>query len=211
MAGRKSLGILGGTFDPIHYGHLLAAEWAGEAFGLDELVFIPAARPPHKDPASVINGDHRYRMVELAIKDNPAFTASSLELERRGYSYTVDTIRHYLEADPQLDIRFILGVDALQLIYTWKEVGQLIKLCRFIVVTRPGYQLDRCDPVFATVPAELWDRIELLSIPGLEISSSEIRKRVAAGQSVRYLLPPGVADYIKKNDLYRNETNDQYK
>jgi nicotinate-nucleotide adenylyltransferase len=180
-------------------------------FELDKIIFIPAARPPHKDPASVINGDHRYRMVELAIKDNPAFTASSLELERRGYSYTVDTIRHYLEADPQLDIRFILGVDALQLIYTWKEVGQLIKLCRFIVVTRPGYQLDRCDPVFATVPAELWDRIELLSIPGLEISSSEIRKRVAAGQSVRYLLPPGVADYIKKNDLYRNETNDQYK
>lgn len=211
MAGRKSLGIIGGTFDPIHYGHLLAAEWAGEVFELDKIIFIPAARPPHKDPASVINGDHRYRMVELAIKDNPAFTASSLELERRGYSYTVDTIRHYLEADPQLDIRFILGVDALQLIYTWKEVGQLIKLCRFIVVTRPGYQLDRCDPVFATVPAELWDRIELLSIPGLEISSSEIRKRVAAGQSVRYLLPPGVADYIKKNDLYRNETNDQYK
>lgn len=211
MTGGKSLGIIGGTFDPIHYGHLLAAEWAGEVFELDKIIFIPAARPPHKDPASVINGDHRYRMVELAIKDNPAFTASSLELERRGYSYTVDTIRHYLEADPQLDIRFILGVDALQLIYTWKEVGQLIKLCRFIVVTRPGYQLDRCDPVFATVPAELWDRIELLSIPGLEISSSEIRKRVAAGQSVRYLLPPGVADYIKKNDLYRNETNDQYK
>lgn len=211
MTGGKSLGIIGGTFDPIHYGHLLAAEWAGEVFELDKIIFIPAARPPHKDPASVINGDHRYRMVELAIKDNPAFTASPLELERRGYSYTVDTIRHYLEADPQLDIRFILGVDALQLIYTWKEVGQLIKLCRFIVVTRPGYQLDRCDPVFATVPAELWDRIELLSIPGLEISSSEIRKRVAAGQSVRYLLPPGVADYIKKNDLYRNETNDQYK
>lgn len=211
MTGGKSLGIIGGTFDPIHYGHLLAAEWAGEVFGLDKIIFIPAARPPHKDPASVINGDHRYRMVELAIKDNPAFTASSLELERSGYSYTVDTIRHYLAADPQLDIRFILGVDALQLIYTWKEVGQLIKLCRFIVVTRPGYQLDRHDPVFATVPAALWDRIELLSIPGLEISSSEIRKRVAAGRSVRYLLPPVVADYIKKNDLYRNETNDQYK
>jgi nicotinate-nucleotide adenylyltransferase len=207
MAGKK-LGILGGTFDPIHFGHLLAAEWAGEAFGLDELVFIPAARPPHKDPAGVIDGHHRYRMVELAIEDNPAFSVSSLELERSGYSYTIDTVRHYLQSDPQLDIRFILGVDALQLIYSWKDVTQLLKLCRFIVVTRPGYQLDRSDPVFETVPAEIWDRVELLSIPGVEISSSEIRCRVAAGQSIRYLLPSPVADYIDKNHLYRNETND---
>ncbi|MBP1760787.1 MAG: Nicotinate-nucleotide adenylyltransferase [Firmicutes bacterium] len=210
MADKKSLGILGGTFDPIHYGHLLAAEWVGEAFGLDELVFIPAARPPHKDPSGVINGQHRYRMVALAIEDNPAFSVSSLELERSGYSYTIDTIRHYLQSDPQLDIRFIMGVDALQLIYTWKDVAQLIGLCRFIVVTRPGYELDRADPVFATVPEELWDRIELFSIPGLEISSSEIRRRAAAGRSIRYLLPPAVADYIEKNHLYRNETNDQH-
>ncbi len=211
MAGGKSLGIIGGTFDPIHYGHLLAAEWANEVFQLDELIFIPAARPPHKDQAGIIKGQHRYRMVELAIQDNPAFSLSSLELERSGNSYTIDTVRHYLADEPKLDIRFILGVDALQLIYTWKEVAQLIKLCRFIVVTRPGYQLDRHDPVFATVPAELWDRIELLAIPGLEISSSEIRQRVTAGQSVRYLLPPQVNDYIKKNNLYRNETNDQPK
>ncbi|HPF20540.1 MAG TPA: nicotinate-nucleotide adenylyltransferase [Syntrophomonas sp.] len=209
MAGTQSLGIFGGTFDPVHYGHLLAAQWAGEAFGLDEIIFIPAARPPHKDPAGVINGRHRLRMVELAIKNNPTFSVSALELERSGYSYTVDTIRHFLLADPRLDIRFILGVDALQLIHTWKEVEQLITLCRFIVVTRPGYELDRADPVFATVPAELWDRIDLLAIPGLEISSSEIRKRIAAGRSVRYLLPPEVAEYIKKNELYRNETNDQ--
>lgn len=210
MAGKKSLGILGGTFDPIHYGHLLAAEWAGEAFGLDELVFIPAARPPHKDPASVINGRHRYRMVELAIQDNPAFCVSSLELERSGYSYTIDTIRHYLQSDPQLDIRFIMGVDALQLISTWKDVEQLLTLCKFIVVTRAGYQLDRSNPVFATVPSELWDRIEMLSIPGLEISSSEIRRRTAVGRSIRYLLPPAVADYIEKHHLYRDETNDSY-
>lgn len=209
MASTKARGIFGGTFDPVHYGHLLAAQWAGEVFGLDEIIFIPAARPPHKDPDSVINGQHRMRMVELAIKDNPAFSVSALELERSGYSYTVDTIRHFLQADPQLNIRFILGVDALQLIHTWKEVEQLITLCRFIVVTRPGYELDRADPVFATVPAELWDRIDLLAIPGLEISSSEIRKRIAAGRSVRYLLPPEVAEYIKKNELYRNETNDQ--
>lgn len=205
MAGKKTLGILGGTFDPIHYGHLLAAEWVSESFDLDEMVFIPAAYPPHKDPAGVINGQHRYRMVELAIEDNPNFSASPLELERSGYSYTIDTIRHYLQADAQLDIRFIMGVDALQLISTWKDVEQLLTLCRFIVVTRPGYQLDRFDPVFATVPAELWERIEILSIPGLEISSSDIRRRVAAGRSIRYLLPPIVADYIEKHRLYRNK------
>ena len=208
MAGKKSLGILGGTFDPVHYGHLLAAEWAHEVFGMDELVFIPAARPPHKDHGSVIDGHHRYRMLELAVADNPAFSVSRLELERSGYSYTVDTIRHFLQADPQRDIRFIMGVDALQLIYTWKDVEQLLQLCRFIVVTRPGYHLDRSDPVFSTVPAALWERIELLSIPGVEISSSDIRQRVAAGQSVRYLLPPAVDEYIKKNHLYRNGTND---
>jgi nicotinate-nucleotide adenylyltransferase len=209
MADKKSLGILGGTFDPIHYGHLLAAEWVSEAFGLDELVFIPAARPPHKDPSGIIDGQHRYRMVQLAIGDNPAFSVSSLELERQGVSYTIDTIRHYLQSDPQLDIRFIMGVDALQLIHTWKDVAQLVGLCKFIVVTRPGYELDRSDPVFATVPEELWDRVELFSIPQLEISSTEIRRRVAAGQSIRYLLPPAVADYIAKNHLYRNETDDQ--
>ncbi len=126
MAGTQSLGIFGGNIRiPFITDHLRAAQWAGEVFGLDEIIFIPAARPPHKDPDSVINGQHRMRMVELAIKDNPAFSVSALELERSGYSYTVDTIRHFLQADPQLNIRFILGVDALQLIHTWKESGAI--------------------------------------------------------------------------------------
>lgn len=205
MAGRRTLGIMGGTFDPIHYGHLLAAEWADEAFKLDEVVFIPAARPPHKAPADVIGGRHRYRMVELAIADNPAFSVSSLELERSGYSYTVDTIRYFLKSDPQPDIRFIMGVDALQLIHTWKEVEELLQLCRLIVVTRPGYELNRSDPVFASVPKMLWDKVDLLTIPELGISSTEIRRRTAAGLSVRYLLPLEVAGYIQQNHLYRDD------
>jgi nicotinate-nucleotide adenylyltransferase len=209
MAKAKSLGILGGTFDPIHYGHLLAAEWAREVFKLDGLIFIPTARPPHKDPGTVLDSQHRYRMVELAVADNTAFSVSAIELERSGYSYTVDTIKHYLQADPCLDIHFIMGVDALQLIYTWKDLDQLWQLCKFIVVTRPGYHLDRNDPVFDAVPAALWERLEMLPIPGLEIASSDIRQRISSGQSVRYLLPAAVADYIKENNLYRTGVHDK--
>lgn len=200
----KTLGILGGTFDPIHNGHLLAAEWAREAFQLDELIFIPAARPPHKDLGGVLDSHHRYQMVELAVKDNPNFTVSAIELERAGYSYTVDTVAHYLQTYPGVNIMFIIGIDALQLMYTWKDLDQLLTLCRFIVVTRPGYELDKNDPCFQTVPAAIWERIELLAIPALEISSSGIRQRVAHGHSIRYLLPSIVEAYIKDNKLYRD-------
>ncbi len=204
MGVKKSLGILGGTFDPVHYGHLLAGEWAREVYRLEQLVFMPAARPPHKDLAGVLDSQHRHRMVELAVSDNPGFSVSTLELERAGFSYTVDTVKYYLQEYPGVELYFIIGVDALQLIYTWKDVEQLAELCRFIVVTRPGYELDRDDPALASLPDALWERLTLLSIPGLEISSSDIRKRVMNEQSIRYLLPPAVEKYIQDNNLYRN-------
>ncbi len=206
----KSLGIIGGTFDPIHNGHLLAAEWACEVFQLDEMIFVPAARPPHKDLDAVLDSQHRYRMVELAVEDNPAFSVSALELERAGYSYTVDTVAHYLQIYPGVDIYFIIGVDALQLIHTWKDLNRLLELCKFIVVTRPGYQLDKNDPCFQSVPALIWDKSTLLAIPALEISSSEIRRRVAEGRSIRYLLPPLVEVYIRDNNLYGDICDDEY-
>jgi nicotinate-nucleotide adenylyltransferase len=204
MAEKALLGILGGTFDPVHYGHLLAAEWACEVFRLDQLVFMPSARPPHKDLAGVLDSQHRIRMVELAVQDNPDFSVSSLELERTGLSYTVDTLQYYLDEYPGIELYFIIGVDALQLLYTWKDVERLVELCTFIVVTRPGYILDRSDPAFQSVPDKLWKRLRLLSIPGLEISSSEIRKRIMQGLSIRYLLPPAVEAYIKENHLYQD-------
>lgn len=204
MGDIKSLGILGGTFDPVHYGHLLAGEWAREVYHLDQLIFIPSARPPHKDLSGVLDSEHRYRMVELAVQDNPGFSVSKLELERPGLSYTVDTVRYYLQAYPGIHIYFIIGADALQLMYTWKDVEQLVDLCRFIVVTRPGYELDRNDPALQTLPASLWTGLTLLSIPGLEISSSDIRQRVNAGHSIRYLLPPKVEKYIEEHHLYIN-------
>lgn len=199
----KSLGIFGGTFDPIHYGHLLAAEWAREFWDLEEIIFIPSARPPHKDLGGVSDSRHRYRMVELAIEGNPGFSASAIELERAGYSYTVDTIAHYNQVKPGADIYFIIGVDALQLMYTWKSPEQLLKLCRLIAVTRPGYQLDQSDACFQSAPSALWERLTLLPIPGLEISSSDIRQRVMEGKSIRYLVPPAIEEYIRQNELYK--------
>lgn len=204
MGVKKSLGILGGTFDPVHYGHLLAGEWAREVYDLDELVIMPAARPPHKDLSGVLESKHRHRMMELAVSDNPGFSVSTLELERAGFSYTVDTVRYYLQEYPGVELYFIIGVDALQLMYTWKEIERLAELCQFIVVTRPGYELDRNDPALESLPDALWERLTLLSIPGLEISSSDIRKRVLNGRSIRYLLPATVEEYIRDNNLYKN-------
>lgn len=206
----RTIGILGGTFDPIHNGHLLAAEWAREAFKLDELIFIPAARPPHKDLQGVLESRHRYRMVELAIGDNPGFSVSPIELERAGYSYTVDTITHYLQTYPGIKIQFIIGIDALQIIYTWKDLDRLLTLCRFIVVTRPGYELDKKAACFQSVPAEIWERTEFLVIPALEISSSDIRRRVAHGKTIKYLLPSKVEKYIKDNCLYQGINGETY-
>lgn len=199
----RTIGILGGTFDPIHNGHLLAAEWAREAFTLDELIFIPAARPPHKDLQGVLESRHRYRMVELAIEDNPDFSVSPIELERAGYSYTVDTISHYVQTYPGIKIHFIIGVDALQIISTWKDLDRLLTLCRFTVVTRPGYELDKKAACFQSVPPEIWEQTDFLPIPALEISSSDIRRRVANGKTIKYLLPAKVEKYIKDNSLYQ--------
>jgi nicotinate-nucleotide adenylyltransferase len=201
----KLLGILGGTFDPIHYGHIVAAECARDAFHLDRVIFIPSARPPHKDPDEVLDSQRRYEMVQIAARDNPNFEVSALELERKGLSYTVETMDAYLQKYPGVEIFFILGVDALLLINTWKEVERLVKLCNFIVVTRPGYQLNQEEEAYQSIPASLWEKISILPIPGLFISSSEIRRRVAQGKTIKYLLPTAVEKYVLENNLYRDE------
>ncbi len=201
----KSLGILGGTFNPIHYGHIVAAECARDAFHLDRVLFVPAARPPHKDLDEVLDSQHRFEMVKIAVKDNPDFEVSALELERKGLSYTVDTIASYQQEYPGAKIFFIIGVDALLLINTWKDVERLATLCNFIVVTRPGYQLSHEEEHFCEIPDVIWEKILLVPIPELFISSSDIRQRVAQGQTIKYLLPPAIEEYILKNDLYREE------
>lgn len=201
----KSLGILGGTFDPIHFGHLVAAEFVRDACRLERIIFIPAARPPHKDLDHVLDSRHRYNMVESAIEDNPDFAVSAMELERQGLSYTVETITSCRQLYPAAKIYFILGIDALLLINTWKDVPRLVKLCSFIVVTRPGYHLDRDQECFQGLPPALWENMTLIPIPGLSISSSEIRRRVAEGKTIKYLVPAPVEEYIHANNLYHDK------
>lgn len=205
MAKIKKLGIMGGTFDPLHYGHLLAGEWAREACQLDKVVFVPAARPPHKNLDTVLDSQHRYAMVKLGIRGNPYFDASAVELERQGLSYTVETVSVYLERYPGVEIFFILGMDALLLTSTWKDVDRLAGLCQFVVATRPGYTIDREAEAFQGIPAALWDNIVVITIPGMNISSSGIRARVAEGKTIKYLLPLPVEKYIYEHHLYRSE------
>lgn len=195
-------GILGGTFDPIHNGHLLAAECSRHEFGLDKVIFIPSARPPHKELDGVLTADHRLRMVEQAIKGNAGFALSTLEMERSGPSFTVDTIEYFRYGFPGVDLYFIMGMDSLLLMDTWRDYRKLATLCHFIIVTRPGYRLDRSNPRLATLPGQLWDHAHLLEIPGMDISSTDIRCRIATGRPVRYLVPEPVEAYIRQHGLY---------
>ncbi|MGI6412975.1 MAG: nicotinate-nucleotide adenylyltransferase [Syntrophomonadaceae bacterium] len=196
MKQRKPVGIFGGTFDPIHYGHLVAAEHSRHILGLDKVIFVPAARPSHKSPVLVSHPKDRFNMVEIAVKDNPFFEVSTIELHRLGTSYTIDTVECLLTEDPDLDLHLIIGLDSYLSLDTWKEYRRLSALCRLVVVNRPGYNvskdLSRSEPHAISV-----------SIPGMEISSSNIRYRVAKGMPIRYLLPDGVAEYIRNRGLYR--------
>jgi len=201
----QRIGIFGGTFDPIHYGHLVLAEGARYECGLDRVIFVPAARPPHKEGESVLPGDYRYEMVSLAIEDNPYFEISPLELQRPGYSYTVDTIRWFLAKYPGVSLSFILGMDALLEIKTWKEAAELVRLCGFIAAVRPGYQVVEGDERLQGLPAEFWSNLHIIEVPGLDISSTDLRHRFATGKPVRYLLPPVVEAYIRRQNLYRGD------
>jgi len=196
---------MGGTFDPVHYGHLIAAEYARHEFKLEQVVFMPAARPPHKEMEQVLDSNHRYEMVRRAVKGNPAFAISDLEMKRTGNSYTIDTIRHFLEECPGRAVFFIMGADSLLTMTTWKDYQNLARLCQFVVVTRPGYVISESEPVLKQLPSVLWENVHFLPIPALDISSSDIRERVAAGRPIKYLLPDDVEQYIAETGLYRGQ------
>ncbi len=204
----KNLGIIGGTFNPIHYGHLIAAEFTREAFALDRIIFVPSARPPHKAPEEILESRHRLVMAEIAVRDNPFFSVSTLEIDRQGLSYSVETVDSIRGLHPGANLFFILGIDAFMLMNTWKDTERLAELCSMIVVTRPGYELNPADVCCAGVPLLMWQKMEVIAIPGFEISSSAIRERVAQGRTIRYLLPSGVEDYISTNQLYRGDADD---
>lgn len=186
------VGLLGGTFDPIHLGHLRAAENAREALGLDAVTFVPARTPPHRKGPLATPLD-RYAMVAIATSGHPAFSVSDAELRREGPSYTVHTVQEWLHEHPEDSVVLVVGSDTYSEMATWKEPERLFSLCSVAVAARPG------DPL--TTPGQ--HKAEMIDGPGLPISSTEIRRRVSARQSVRYLVPEGVADYIAKRGLYR--------
>ena len=192
------LGIMGGTFDPIHYGHLVAAEEARLRLGLDHVSFVPCGRPPHKKDYDVTSPEHRYAMTLIATCTNPCFDTSRLELEREGPSYSVDTVRQFRAADADVQLFFITGADAVRELLTWRQPEELATLCRLIAVTRPGYDLGSLEPELGALARS----VSALEAPGVNISSTEIRQRVARGESIRYLTPEAVEAYIAKHDLY---------
>lgn len=191
---RPRLGIMGGTFDPIHHGHLVAASEVQAMFDLDEVVFVPTGQPWQKAGRQVSPAEHRYLMTVIATASNPRFWVSRVDIDRGGTTYTLDTLRDLSSQFPDRDLYFITGADALEQILSWKDVDELFKLAHFVGVTRPGYTLSD-----AHLPA---DTVSLVEVPALAISSSDCRKRVTCGQPVWYLVPDGVVQYIAKHRLY---------
>jgi len=209
------IGIMGGTFDPIHFGHLRAAEQARLCFDLDKVVFVTSARPPHKAAGftsqrlaqagkpggPIAHAEARHEMVALAVASNPHFEASRIELDRPGPSYTVDTIaalRETLPADTQPF--FITGADAVLEILTWKDPHHLVQQCELIAVARPGYDLSKLQ---SSLDGELLKHVHPLEVEGVDISSTEVRRRVRQGLPINHLTPTSVADYILGRGLYR--------
>jgi len=201
-----SLGILGGTFDPIHHGHLASAEEAREALGLERVLFVPNATPPFKLDGAAASADDRLAMTRLAIAGNTAFEVSTIELERGGVSYTADTV-DALAADERAvgrepDLTLILSAETLRDLPGWHEPRRLLAACRIAVVPREGYPAPDPDWLRTQLPG-VEQRVAWLDGPRLEISSTAIRERVAAGRSIRYLVPPDVERYIADHQLYR--------
>ena len=192
---------MGGTFDPIHHGHLVAASEVAGLFGLDEVVFVPTGEPWQKSERKVTTAEHRYLMTVIATASNPRFWVSRVDIDRGGPTYTIDTLRDLHEHRPDADLYFITGADALADIFTWRDVEELFELANFVGCTRPGYEMD--PSLLAGIPTE---RLTLIEIPALAISSSDCRERRAAGEPVWYLVPDGVVQYITKYALYAPET-----
>ena len=188
---------MGGTFDPVHHGHLVAASEVAGLFGLDEVVFVPTGQPWQKSDREVSRAEDRYLMTVIATASNPRFTVSRVDIDRDGFTYTIDTLRELAQLRPEADLFFITGADALAQILQWKDVAELWSLAHFVGVSRPGHVL--------TDDGLPMDGVSLLEVPALSISSTDCRRRVADGLPVWYLVPDGVVQHISKHRLYAAE------
>ena len=197
------LGIFGGTFDPIHNGHLMVAQECRDRLSMDLVLFVPARLPPHKQARPLTAPYHRMAMVRLAIDSNPGFETSSIELGRPGPSYSVDTLRQLRQYQPEdTEMFFIMGADSLNELASWHDPAGLLAICKLVVVSRPG--------ATAVAPSRLDslhpgadERVIALQVPGLDIASSDLRRRVTAGKTIRFQLPDEVIAYIESNNLYQ--------
>lgn len=194
---RRRVGVMGGTFDPIHHGHLVAASEAAHRFGLDEVVFVPTGQPWQKAGRQISPAEDRYLMTVIATASNPRFTVSRVDIDRGGPTYTIDTLKDLRVEYPGAELFFITGADALSSIMSWHDWEQMFSLAEFVGVTRPGYELTE-----DMLPADIQERVHLVEIPAMAISSTDCRARAAEGRPVWYLVPDGVVQYIAKHDLY---------
>ena len=190
----RRIGVMGGTFDPIHHGHLVAASEVADSFGLDEVVFVPTGQPWQK--SDVTESEHRYLMTVIATASNPSFSVSRVDIARAGPTYTIDTLRDVQRLNPDADLYFITGADAIAQILSWRNHDELWELAHFVAVSRPGHVLNTDG-----LPVE---DVSQLEIPALAISSTDCRGRVRGGHPVWYLVPDGVVQYIAKHHLYRS-------
>lgn len=204
------IGIMGGTFNPIHYGHLVTAEEALAQFKLDKVVFVPSGHPPHKEDKEVLPPEERYLITAMAIASNPHFFISRIEIDRKGPSYAIDTVREFQRIyGNEIEIFFITGADAIFEILTWRDAEMLYDMCKFIAATRPGYCLEKFKKLhLLPEKGDLTKKpvIYFMEVPALAISSTDIRERVRKNKPIRYLLPESVANYIHKMGFLKEES-----
>jgi nicotinate-nucleotide adenylyltransferase len=205
----KSVAIFGGTFNPIHFGHLSIAEEIRTKFNLDKIIFVPTNQPPHKDPSDLVSPRQRWLMTHLATVSNPCFEVSTFEIDNGGKSYSIDTIKHFHKHfGDKVKLHFIIGADMLVEIASWKNIGEILKLCRFIVVSRPGYDVQKIfDQYFLasknmTIASELIGNILVEDVAMFDVSSTTIRQKIKEWKSIKYLVPEPVEQFIHNQQLY---------
>lgn len=202
------LGIMGGTFNPIHFGHLFLAENAYEQIGLDQILFMPSKNPPHKAKPYQVTDQQRVDMIALAIGDNPHFALSTIELERSGYTYTADTLTLLKQENPEMEYYFIVGADSLFMMHQWYQPQTIFSLCTVVAAGRDNVEPEKLKQQAEYLRQQYRANILLLDMPTIQIASEGIRKRMMEHKSVRYYLPEAVIEYIDKNRLYLTESED---